>query len=95
MCMGCIVLSSGCAFGTAAHEEKFLPTLQQGHVAHPCRCSQGGLGDRGDLEDREDQQVQPGLGHPEEKKTQQKRRIKERNTKIDVSISHKMQNLIF
>lgn len=70
--MGCIVLCSVCAFGTVAHEERLLPALQQGHVAHPCQCSQGGLGDQGDLGDQEDQQVQLGLGHPDEKKKQNK-----------------------
>lgn len=49
------------------YEEKVLPALQQGHGAHPCRCSPEALGDQEDLGDREGQLVQPGLGHPDEK----------------------------
>ncbi len=69
----CTVLCSGCTFGTCTHEEKLLPALQRAHVAHPFLCSQGGLGDRGDLGDLGDQRVQPGLGHPDETKTKEKR----------------------
>lgn len=56
---GCIVL-----YSELMHEERLLPALQQDHGAHPCLCFQGALGDQEDLGDREDQQVQPGPGHP-------------------------------
>jgi len=60
------------------HEEKLSPTRQQAHVARPCLCSQGGLWDLGDLEDQEDQRVQPGLGHPEKKEKKKKYFIHEK-----------------
>lgn len=85
----CIVLCNRCTFGTDTHEEKFLPALQQGHEARPCLCSQGGLGDQEDLGDREDQQVQLGLGHPDWKKQQQtNRKMSERNTRKIGIFSH-------
>lgn len=70
---GCIV----CTFGIL---EKFLPALQQGHVARPFLYSRGGLEDQGDLGDREDQQVQPGLDHPDGK-NKNNNQISERNTR--------------
>lgn len=43
---------------------KLLQVLRQGHAVHLSLCSLEGHEDQEDLEDRVDQQVQLGLGHP-------------------------------
>lgn len=54
--------------------ETLLPTPQQDHEAHPCRCSRGVHGARVDLGDREDQQVQLDPDHPDVKNNKTERR---------------------
>lgn len=58
MCNGCTFVSS-----------KLLLVLQRGHVAHLFLCFLGGLGDQEDLGGQVVQQVQPGLGHPDQNQT--------------------------
>lgn len=48
---------------------KLLLVLQRGRGVRLFLCFQGGLVDQGDLGGQEDQQVQLGLGHPEQIKT--------------------------